>query len=416
MSNSIQKMSTPKEVWEEYPSNNHAVPNLPGAVPVAGPEGQRIQTHRYRSAPTAPNNNTHVQAVDAEEDAEINSAEISHPVQAYTVDEEYERHRMRNELMGEMRTSSRLLVGSILCCAIMALTIGLSLGLSSEDDAVNDNILVSVAARSERSGATGPYLGIVSAQVERDDLFEGNTHTSGFYSQLNCHVLLCLRDPGICRRSAVYFPGCCASANCTAAETVCGAVCPDSACRLKDPSNEECTSTDCYTCEQDEDGQDLYQLTTHVEEIDCVHAGKAIRPENGQEYKWAIICGAVVQGATPQANMGYGEYSCTALRSGAGFSHQRGGLGSFRLPCREISSFECGCAQNNTDTTDSCVPGGDCPFLCDPGRENVHDLCRAFPGDIVWWEGQNKLRDNFFVGADEEFEEYTVTVEIVINE
>jgi hypothetical protein len=138
--------------------------------------------------------------------------------------------------------------------------------------------------------------------------------------------------------------------------------------------------------------------------IDCLHVGTSIRPENGETYKWAILCGPIVEGAKPQENRDYGEYQCLSLREGAGFSDEDGGLVGSTLPCQYIALAECGCGPSNVYTfglpepNGACQPDGGCPFLCeDVGIRYAQNLCRSFPGDISWWEGQNVFNSTWFI-------------------
>jgi hypothetical protein len=64
---------------------------------------------------------------------------------------------------------------------------------------------------------------------------------------------------------------------------------------------------------------------------------------------------------------------------------------------------ECGCGPSDMHTielpepTGPCLPGGGCPFLCeDAGLTYARNLCRAFPGNMSWWEGRNVFNVSLF--------------------
>lgn len=76
----------------------------------------------------------------------------------------------------------------------------------------------------------------------------------------------------------------------------------------------------------------------------------------------------------------------------------------FWLPTGAWSPNECGCAPDGTETfglaapTGSCTVNGTCPHLCaDAGFENARNLCRSFPGDIEWWEGNNVFNQSLII-------------------
>jgi hypothetical protein len=138
--------------------------------------------------------------------------------------------------------------------------------------------------------------------------------------------------------------------------------------------------------------------------VDCLHVGTSVRPDNGETYKWAILCGPMVSGFRVEQNRDKGEYQCAAVRLGANYSDDDGGLMGATLPCQYIALAECGCCPPEMSTfglpapTGRCLPdGGGCPILCeDAGPAYAANLCRAFPGNISWWEGRNAFESTMF--------------------
>lgn len=117
-----------------------------------------------------------------------------------------------------------------------------------------------------------------------------------------------------------------------------------------------------------------------------------------------IMCGPITYEAR-HGHLAPGEWVCTAVRSGAGFSDENGGIFSDIPSCKFIQHAECGCLDPNKVPVDwlppptgQCLtPDDGCPFLCeDAGQKYVRDLCYKFPGDIEWWEGANALQVNAF--------------------
>lgn len=265
----------------------------------------------------------------------------------------------------------------------------------------------------EWQGSGGFAMGI-RAETRRTN---GALVTSGSSEGIACRPKACHESDESCVIGKLYTPGCCAGAECPV-ETKCGEICsnPPESCYLKDPNNTTCIRSECYTCNQ-YDGEDIYTLLDQVFAIDCLEVGTAIRPENGQEYKWAIYCGPVILGPVVEENKDLGEYVCAAFREGANFSDDNGGLLAPGLPCQYIALAECGCGPSDMYTfglpnpPGPCLPEGDCPYLCeDAGITYARNLCRAFPGNISWWQGQNVFNSSGFLvdtlAPEYEFEIY----------
>jgi hypothetical protein len=232
----------------------------------------------------------------------------------------------------------------------------------------------------------------------------GSLFTSGAVELIKCRPAVCAENDENCLvGEKTYEPGCCAGPGCPA-ETKCGEYCPKppDSCYLTDPDNATCVRSSCYTCHT-AGGEDLYRLTDYAWAVDCLEAGTAIRPDNGEAYRWAIFCGPVTVGPVPEENRDLGEYQCAATRLGANYSDDRGGLLSVTYPCQFIALAECGCGPPDMNTfglpapTGPCLPNGTCPFLCeDAGGTYASNLCRAFPGNVSWWEGRNAFNTSLF--------------------
>jgi hypothetical protein len=254
------------------------------------------------------------------------------------------------------------------------------------------------AKTSIRAGASGPI-------------------TTGALEIVLCDPKPCLLDSTNCQ-TGTYELGCCAGATCPN-ETKCGGKCPmpPTSCYLADPTNKTCVQPECYTCAQ-ENGEDAYVLTNMAFAVDCLEVGTAIRPDNGETYKWAIMCGPMISGFNVEQNRDEGEYQCAAMRSGANYSDDDGGLLSVTGPCQFIALAECGCGPSDMytfgwpDPTGPCLPGGDCPFLCeDAGVKYASNVCRNFPGNISWWEGKNAFNGSW-IGTNSLAPEYELEIYI----
>jgi len=224
--------------------------------------------------------------------------------------------------------------------------------------------------------------------------------STGTQNIVGCSPQPCHRDENNCLPPIkVYEPGCCLGSNCSNREDWCGGSCPSLSdglpCKLTDPNNDACVTSDCYTCDK-VDGEDVWNLSLFVQDINCLSVGTATSEENGELFKWAITCGPVVAGGRPELNFGIGEYVCMAFRQGAGFSPSNGGVATSILPCQFIQLGECGCAPADVvilggldPPNGTCVDERDCPFLCgDAGLDKAQNLCNAFEG-IEWWNGNN---------------------------
>jgi hypothetical protein len=260
----------------------------------------------------------------------------------------------------------------------------------------------------------GSFAGGFRAQTRLEN---GVSVTSGSLELIQCRPFVCLESDESCALGDFYSPGCCAGMDCPN-ETKCGETCPQppESCSLKDPSNKTCIQSECYVCKQD-DGKDIYQLSDYAVAIDCLEVGTAIRPGNGQTYKWAVYCGPVILGPVVEENRDLGEYQCGAVRLGANYSDDDGGLLTFFTPCQYIALAECGCGPSDMYTfglpapTGPCLPEDGCPILCeDAGPQYARNLCRSFPGNISWWEGRNALNMTWFqegsMAPEYEFEIY----------
>jgi hypothetical protein len=290
---------------------------------------------------------------------------------------------------------------------VVAVVVGVSVPLAtrsqttrSSEQGPDENLVASVTYREYQD--TGGISGAIQAQTRLEN---GAMVTTGLVELVICSPGPCMENEENCALGEFYTPGCCAGPDCPE-ETKCGELCPPSIlCFPKDPDNITCTRAACYDTCVEEGGDDagVYNLTDHVDKIDCLEVGTAVRPENGERYKWAIYCGPVIIGPIVRQNRDLGEYQCQAARSGASFSLENGGSVALGIPCQFIALAECGCGPSDMytfglpDPTGPCLPGGGCPFLCeDAGTAYAQNLCRSFPGNISWWEGQNAFNRSQF--------------------
>jgi hypothetical protein len=345
----------------------------------------------------------------------VAAVETPATVQAYAVDELDESEREERIRRGIMANAAEAVVVSVgdpksrrywavglatVVAAAIAIGIAVPLTNRGSSGGRDPNVLASVRY-IERQGDGGYAVAIV-AETKGNSLFDGSATTSGSDAIVSCRPKPCLINDTNCVVAEIYEPGCCLGPDCPNG-TQCGELCPGppESCYLTNPANETCSRADCYTCNP-VNGQDIYELSDFVWSIDCLHVGTSIRPENGETYKWAIFCGPVVEGAKPELNQDFGQYICAALRLGAGFSDEEGGLFAPGAPCVYIALAECSCGPPDMHTfglpqpNATCQPG-ECPYLCeDVGVQYTRNLCHSFPDDIAWWEGQNVFNSSTF--------------------
>jgi hypothetical protein len=310
-------------------------------------------------------------------------------------------------------TGRRTLLLVLLVVLVAAISVGIAVPLSAQSESGNSDRDASVLASVNGYGFhDGGFAGAVYAETRTSLLFEGGATTSGYAGVVMCKVRPCLETingtPPACALDEVYQPGCCLPGDeCSANQTLCGERCPlpPESCSLTQPENATCTQAGCYTCKQ-VDGEDFYHLYDYIFDVDCLNVGTAVRPENGETYKWAIVCGPLAPGDgrnNHTLDYEYGAYRCTAFRSGAGLTDESGGIHAPGELCRSIALAECGCGPPGMNTfgwqapTEPCTSEGRCRFKCeDSGRAQARNLCRAFPGDIAWWEGKNAFNKPLF--------------------
>lgn len=353
----------------------------------------------------------------------------SYAVKEGPTDEEIRQQILANTARAEMVTAvdepklrlykSRMQLIVIGVVVVAAVVVGLTVPLATRSQPTEtglqgqDEDVVASVKYLEYQGSGGFAQGMRAETRRR----EGAWITSGTSEGIRCRPKACLESDESCVVGRTYDPGCCAGADCPN-ETKCGDQCPNppESCYLKNPSNKTCIQSECYTCHQD-GGTDMYNLTDYAYAIDCLEVGTAVRPENGQTYKWVIYSGPVILGPVVEENRDLGEYQCAAGRLGANYTDGHGGLGAFTYPCKFIALAECGCGPPDMytfglpDPTGPCVPGGGCPFLGeDAGPQHARNLCRSFPGNISWWLGKNAFNSSQFVenimGPDYELEIY----------
>jgi hypothetical protein len=314
-----------------------------------------------------------------------------------------------------------VLLGAVVVAAAIAVAIAVPLSAKQNQQSAGtqqpyEDVLASVYY-IEWQGQEGGFASATRAKTSILAGSGGTPTTTGATEVVLCGPKACIPDPLYCQAGA-YEPGCCAGLNCPNT-TKCGSRCPNppKSCYLTDPTNKSCVHPDCYTCNQ-ENGEDAYVLTNLAFAIDCLEVGTAIRPENGETYKWAILCGPMISGFDVKANRDEGDYQCGAMRSGANYSDDDGGLLGVIAPCKFIALLQCGCGPSDMytfgwpDPTGPCLPGGDCPFLCeDAGVKYASNVCRNFPGNISWWEGKNAFNGSW-IGTNSLAPEYELEIYI----
>jgi hypothetical protein len=316
------------------------------------------------------------------------------------------------------------LAGAVVAATLVAAAIAVGIAVP----------LTAAARQQSTSGAQGPRYGddVVAAlrymelqgsggfayavRAETISTSASTATTSGALEMVWCKAKPCTESDTNCVVGKYYEPGCCVGANCTE-ESKCGELCPQppESCYLKDPNNATCFTPECYTCNQ-VDGEDMYVVNYFAASVDCLEVGTAVRPENGETYQWAIFCGPVIAGPKVEENRDLGEYQCGAFRIGANYSDDDGGEQAASFPCQYVALAECGCGPADTytfglpDPTGPCQPDN-CPILCeDSGPQHARNLCRSFPGNISYWEGQNAFNISFFgenvMGSEYELDIY----------
>lgn len=119
-------------------------------------------------------------------------------------------------------------------------------------------------------------------------------------------------------------------------------------CRPADPSDTDCVSQSCSLCDVDPiTNTSLFILQDLVVEFDCVHARTStFRQSNGLPYNWMIMCGPV---QTPVACFQWnaGDWVCTAVRSGAGFTDTDGGILADYVSCHFCDTLNFAAHQKN---------------------------------------------------------------------
>jgi hypothetical protein len=312
-----------------------------------------------------------------------------------------------------------LLLVFIVAVGVVAIAVGVAVPLATrprppDDDYVAPEYEASVSYREWPRVSWAGHALLIDAYSYYDEKRE--LVADGYVDTIQCRPKACLVSDESCVDGTFYSPGCCAGPDCPS-ETKCGAQCsPTQACNLKEPINRNCVMSECYSCEQ-KDGNNLYSLRDIFFDISCLEVGTAIRPENGQTYQWAIFCGKAfptgdvfgdddtvygnVFGDDDTVYPAEGEFKCGAARFGANFSDDRGGLVAATFPCEFIAQAECRCGPSASNLSASpapngpCLPGRGCPFHCSAGY--THNLCRSFPGNISWWEGQNSFNRSWFL-------------------
>jgi hypothetical protein len=384
----------------------------PGAVAVYGPGRVDFEEKGDddNEAPTAPPLRSEAEPeVEADAPLYVKSYVVKEPV----TDEEIRRKILANTARAEVvpaddRKSRRYwsVVGAIVVAVVAAVAVGVAVPLSTRQNQPSgstqgraDNVLASVEY-TERQGVGGFPTSIWATTA----VVGGSPTTSGVVEVIGCKPTPCTESDKNCLTDErVYVPGCCAGPDCPN-ETKCGEMCPKppESCYLNDPANLTCLQPECYTCNL-VDGEVGYVLTSLAYAVDCLHVGTSVRPDNDETYKWAILCGPMVSGFRVEQNRGKGEYQCAAVRLGANYSDDDGGLMGATLPCQYIALAECGCGPADMYTfglpapTGPCLPDGGCPILCeDAGPKYATNLCRAFPRNISWWEGQNAFKSTMF--------------------
>lgn len=419
---STDKSATSSTSPGESPTQNESEAGevaKPGAVAVPGPgfqgdEGDDVSTVRVGG-----------RGLGAEGGGDDDATDAPLQVDSYAViegptDEELRQRILANTAHAEAvvpdnttkkprRYCSTPVIFAVVLALAAAIAIGVAVPLSirqqpSDPNAQTQDADVVAYYRYLEWQGSGGFAQATFAETKRSTILNGSTVTSGANEKIDCRPKVCTESDENCLiGDKRYEQGCCAGPDCPV-ETKCGENClpPPKSCYLTDPDNSTCIRSSCYTCKQF-DGKDVYELQDFAWSVDCLEVGTAIRPENGETYKWAIVCGPVIVGPKVEENRDLGEYQCLAARLGANYSDDDSGLLVGELPCQFIALVECGCGPSDMYTfglpapTGPCLPDGDCPFLCeDVGVVYARNLCRAFPGNISWWEGQNAFNFTMF--------------------
>ena len=314
----------------------------------------------------------------------------------------------------------RFLIYGLLATAVVALIVGLSVGLTTkgtEEKAGNSSGRL-VSSFLFSADEEGSFLE-ASRYVTTSDNGTKIVTTTGRGVLNRCEVIPCLQGGCSISFEKSYEPGCCLGDDCSPIDK-CGYLCPEWACQ---PSYDGCRDASCFECERGPNGEELYRDRDASYDVNCLRTGVATGFNDREDsieriYKWAILCGFNVHGGNEWENSGPGDYVCIAARSGLGITKTI----SLPVPCQLIQLGECGCAPDDVNTLGlfpapekPCETKQDCSYLCgDAGEDEAKKLCEVFPG-IEWWEGQNAMYQSFLTEPEDRFFG-NVTIQIGIYE
>ena len=399
---------------------------------------------------------------------------IDTEAQAYLVDEVNERERLRQEILNTVITAEQVEKDDdtsfprrwyrlrILCAILLALTVALPVGLvlglrhgngNQDDDTFdssnndwNDNDTFPAAARDKDVLVSIAFRGnphttfLFQGHAELRATAGNQTISSGSISTVHCRVKPCVDTPERCRSFGMFEPSCLDDSHMgndtqdtgSSSTTLCGNECPPppDSCAYIGRSPSDCRSSDCYICPFESYGyEQLYLLDDMHIRVDCLHVGNATIEDSSSSstsrsyYTWAILCGTLVEGSKPEVSLFPGDFLCFAGRQGGGYSDRDGGIATYVLPCALLSFLQCGCAPEGTvipgipqlssfphTTTTPCTAHETCPFACSDEVPDASSLCRAFPEDIAWWEGNNPIGQNLFIPGMMGWSEYHIDI------
>ena len=308
--------------------------------------------------------------------------------------------------------------GVLVTAIVIALIVGLSVGLMDKNKAAQpiipvDRLVSSVRMTAHQEGAFMKANRYIRTENGKDIVITNGSAVDNW-----CEVVPCAEGGCELLYGKVYEPGCCLEDDCSP-EDKCGGWCPrrPDLCR---PSSDGCADASCFECERGPNGEELYRKRDALFNMNCLRTGVATGYNDQDDnvrriYKWAIICGFNVHGGNEQQNFAPDEYVCHAARIGNGVTKTVSQL----VPCQIIQLLECGCAPDDIHTfgfpppDKPCKTRQDCLYLCgDAGEEEAKTLCEVFPG-IEWWEGENPLRQPLFFDPKERyFGNVTIQIDI----
>jgi hypothetical protein len=172
---------------------------------------------------------------------------------------------------------------------VVAVVVGVSVPLATRSQtttlsaAGRDSVDLVASLKYLEWQGSGGFAEAIQAQNRQTSAANGTVTTSGALELIACRPRVCLESDESCAVGEFYAPGCCAGPECPNA-TKCGDMCtaPPDSCFLADPTNKTCIRSECYTCEKEEDGQDVYSLRDLFMRLTALRWGQPFDSRTGK--------------------------------------------------------------------------------------------------------------------------------------